>query len=159
MAGALISARTADERILAKSLAGMVFLRGHAHLENRRPRGELLIHLHERAGIGRFFLPNGEEGRSATWVPVARDATMSWAEDSFSYAERTVPRATPSWAARSCQEGRRAPGASTPLSMAALMPLRICSASGVFADRSSSRFSGLVMPRGTRFLCILGTFL
>src|SRR5882672_1534429 len=87
------------------------------------------------------------ESRSATWVPVAREATMSGAADSFSYAERTVPRATPSWAARSSQDGRRAPGASTPLSMAAVMPLRICSVSGVFADRSSCKFSGLVMPQ------------
>ena len=35
-------------------------MRGHAHLENRRPGSELLIHLHERAGVGGFFLPNGE---------------------------------------------------------------------------------------------------
>jgi hypothetical protein len=34
-------------------------MRGHAHLENRRPRSELLVHLHERAGVG-GFLPNGE---------------------------------------------------------------------------------------------------
>jgi hypothetical protein len=40
---------------------------------------------------------------------------------------------------------RRAPGASTPFSMAALIPLRICSDSGVFADRSSSNRSGPVM--------------
>src|SRR5215218_4992898 len=87
------------------------------------------------------------EGRAATWVPVAREAAMSWAAESFSYAVRTVPRATPSWAARSSQDGRRAPGASTPLSMAAAMPLRICSASGVFADRLSFKFSGLVTPQ------------
>src|ERR1700730_6651263 len=55
------------------------------------------------------------EGRAATWVPVARDATMSWAADSFSYAERTVPRATPNWAARSCHDGKRAPDARTGL--------------------------------------------
>src|ERR1700712_5762125 len=85
------------------------------------------------------------ESRSATWVPVAREATMSWAADSFSYAERTVPRATPSWAARSSQDGRRAPGASTPLSMADVMPLRICSVNGVLVDRSSCKFKGLVM--------------
>jgi hypothetical protein len=53
----------------------------------------------------------------------------------------------------SSQDGRRGPGANTPLSMAALVPLRICSASGVFVDRSSSNCSAWVMqPWYTTFV-------
>jgi hypothetical protein len=44
------------------------------------------------------------------------------------------------------QEGKRAPGSSTPLSIAVAIPRRICSASGVLAERSTFRFRGFVMP-------------
>jgi hypothetical protein len=106
--------------------------------------GHLLVHLHERPRIGGCSDRVTARGRFATWVPVARDATMSCAADSFSYAARTVPRATPSCAARSCHDGRRAPGASTPRSIATPIPIRICSISGVFAERSSFNRRGLV---------------
>jgi hypothetical protein len=62
----------------------------------------------------------------------------------------TVPRATPNWATRSCQDGRRAPEASAPLSMAVL--IRICSASGVFADRSSYGCSLVMRRQYTNFV-------
>jgi hypothetical protein len=45
----------------------------------------------------------------------------------------TVPRATPSCAARSRQEDNLAPGVNVPFSMAAIIPERICSASVVVA--------------------------
>ena len=51
-----------------------------------------------------------------------------------------MPRARPSWAARSCQEGKRAPGSSAPLSIAVVIPHRIWSASVVLAERSTFKF-------------------
>lgn len=56
---------------------------GHTHLENGRSRSELLVHLHERAGWGAASCRGVKAGRSATRVPVARDATISCAEESF----------------------------------------------------------------------------
>src|SRR6201999_4581439 len=91
-------------------------------------------------------------GRWETRVPVAREASINWAAASFSYATRTVPRATPSWAARSCHEGKRAPGSSTPPSMAVVSDLRICSVKGIFAVRSRFSFSGLLTPAVVHYL-------
>lgn len=43
---------------------------------------------------------------------------------------------TPSCAAKSRQDGRRAPGTNSPLAMASVIPLRICSTKVILTERS-----------------------
>ncbi|MNR15936.1 hypothetical protein D3C85_1324980 [compost metagenome] len=87
-------------------------------------------------GRGAFGWATGTRGLDATRVPRAPKVSMICASDKRSYAACTVPRATPRRAARSCHEGSRVPGVSTPESIALAMLRRICSDSGSLAFRS-----------------------
>jgi hypothetical protein len=121
--GALISARTARVRILANGMAGKVSCAGGPIWKTAGCAvSSWYISINEPA-LWASSCRTATEGRFATCIPVPPEATISRAEG----------RATPVWAAKSCQEGGRAAGASTRLSMAALTYSQICSASGVFA--------------------------
>ena len=109
----------------------------HAHLEHRRPGTKCLVQVGLQIGLDRSLLLDGALDRLVRHAGAGGpDETINCASASRSYAVLTVPRATPSCAARSSHDGSLAPGASTPLSIAPEIPMRICSAREVLAVRS-----------------------
>ena len=84
MGAARASTRTAWERIRASSVAGNVSFAGTPIWKMAGPWVISWYISMNEPGSGGCSDRVTARGRSATWVPVARDATMSCAADSFS---------------------------------------------------------------------------